>query len=412
MSDISIILKGSHSSKALGLLRWLGIRWELFVLNVLFRKAKVYIEEPQPGVVFFRHRDFLIETSRNYLSELAKACLIGNGDLCFGQGYVNGEWRILKGHLTDVLFIGLQIWEGSRFTPLLQKLQKQTFISKQKNTPANAKNNVAHHYDLGNDLYKSFLDKGMNYSAGIFDSNLFNPKLLGEAQVRKNRLLIDLLEICSDSKVLEIGCGWGELSRLISEKSSKVTGISLSEEQINWCLNKSKKSSKDTPSYYLQDYRIHCRENQGQYDRVVSIEMFDHVGKNQHKEFFDSVYSSLAGDGILVMQVLVRLKPGTTSRWIDKYIFPGAYIAAYTEIKEAFSASGFYEEKIAKFNGMHYATTLLAWEESFKQNWKTIEGHRYDSKFYRMWLYYLSASQMIFEKGGFYTIHLRLKKGK
>ncbi|EGG94708.1 cyclopropane fatty acid synthase [gamma proteobacterium IMCC1989] len=415
MHDISIKSEKAYNNNPLTLLQQLGFRTALLAMRILSGRANVQIESSPQGLVFFRHQNFLIETNSRYLTQFAKACMTGNGDLCFGEGYMNEEWRVLEGSLDNILFAALQVWDESFFTSFLRRLQQKDFLFNQNNSPETSRDNVAHHYDLGNALYKQFLDGELNYSAGIFDSKAFDVKQLNSAQRRKNNLLVELLDLSPKSKVLEIGCGWGALSRVIAEKSSEVTGISLSEEQIDYCLEKSKGLFENTNiNYRLQDYRDYCQKYQKQYDRVVSVEMFDHVGKGHHEDFFNSAYSALTDDGVLVMQVLVRPRPSTTSRWIDKYIFPGAYIAAFSEMEKAYSSVGFYldEEKSVKYSGMHYATTLAAWKETFKDDWEDIQRQGYDARFYRMWFYYLSASQMIFENGGFYTMHLRLKKGK
>ncbi|CAC9596857.1 Cyclopropane-fatty-acyl-phospholipid synthase (EC 2.1.1.79) [uncultured Gammaproteobacteria bacterium] len=384
------------------------------LLSFVFFRKKISIKKElgSSNKVILRHHDFVISTNQKYLINLVNSAFKGNADICLGEGYMYKNWT-LKGDLVCFLYMCFQIMEYSILSPLFKRLQKKIFQKSQNNTPFSSRKNVSHHYDIGNILYKTFLDSEMNYSSGIFRDNVFDVTKNEDAQKYKNNLIVKLLDINSDNNILEIGCGWGSLSRMICKHvPATVTGISLSEEQINWCNDKKDKLSCKNTKYVLEDYRDFCRESANLFDKVVSVEMFDHVGKKHHSDFFKAIYDSLTVNGVLVMQLLIRPKPSQTTQWIDKYIFPGAYISSFKEVEQAFSKAGFIvdNEGYIEYDGHHYATTLQNWKTSFNKNFNEIKDQGYSDAFKNMWNFYLASSEMVFRNAGFKTIHLRLKK--
>ena len=267
-----------------------------------------------------------------------------------------------------------------------------------------SKNNVASHYDLSDKLYDLFLDKTRQYSCAYFESEKDS---LYQAQMNKMDRLADKLHLKKGDNVLDIGCGWGSLSRHFnSEYGCNVKGISLSEEQISYCLKK-QKSSKNSKNleYSLQDYR---NEN-NHYDKIVSVGMFEHVGKPFYNTYFKKVNDLLSDDGIAVIHTIGNVRtPKLTPAFIRKYIFPGGYIPSLSEIMPAVEKSGLIISDIEVLR-LHYADTLRNWYKNFLKSEKQVLD-LYDERFIRMWESYLNLSEISFRKGDNVVYQLVLTK--
>ena len=267
-----------------------------------------------------------------------------------------------------------------------------------------SKSNVASHYDLSDKLYDLFLDKTRQYSCAYFESEKDS---LYQAQMNKMDRLADKLHLKKGDSVLDIGCGWGSLSRHFnSEYGCNVKGISLSEEQISYCLKKQKssKNSKDL-EYSLQDYR---NEN-NHYDKIVSVGMFEHVGKPFYNTYFKKVNDLLSDDGIAVIHTIGNVRtPKLTPAFIRKYIFPGGYIPSLSEIMPAVEKSGLIISDIEVLR-LHYADTLRNWYKNFQKSEKQVLD-LYDERFIRMWESYLNLSEISFRKGDNVVYQLVLTK--
>ena len=294
----------------------------------------------------------------------------------------------------------------------LEKFSK-TFFSRffliinplfQLNFSKSSKNNVASHYDLSDKLYDLFLDKTRQYSCAYFESNKDS---LYQAQLNKMDRLADKLHLKKGDKVLDIGCGWGSLSRHFnSNYGCTVKGISLSEEQISFCLQNQKKAiNHNNLEYCLQDYRS---EN-NRYDKIVSVGMFEHVGKPFYRTYFNKINQLLTEDGIAVIHTIGNVRtPKLTPAFIRKYIFPGGYIPTLSEIMPAIEKSGLFISDIEVLR-IHYANTIKHWFKNFQKTKDQIL-ELYDDKFIRMWEAYLNLSELSFRKGDNVVFQLVLTK--
>ena len=274
----------------------------------------------------------------------------------------------------------------------------------QLNFSKRSKNNVATHYDLSDKLYDLFLDKTRQYSCAYFENK---NNSLHQAQLNKMDRLSDKLSLKKGDRVLDIGCGWGSLSRYMTENfGCSIKGISLSEEQIKFCENKKQNSkSKNNLEYSLQDYR---HEN-STYTKIVSVGMFEHVGKPFFTTYFKKIYEMLENDGIAVVHTIGNVRtPKITAAFIRKYIFPGGYIPSLSEIMPAIEKSGLIISDIEVLR-LHYAKTLSHWHQNFKKAEKKVLKI-YDDRFIRMWEAYLNLSELSFTKGDNVVFQMVLTK--
>jgi len=268
-----------------------------------------------------------------------------------------------------------------------------------------SKKNVAHHYDLSDKLYDLFLDKDRQYSCAYFNSP---NDTLEQAQMNKKELIAKKLLLEDDQNVLDIGSGWGGMASYLSKRSNvNVKGVTLSEEQFSFSKQRKINESLDKVEYALQDYR-NVEES---YDRIVSVGMFEHVGTPHYQEFFNKVYELLNQKGVALIHTIGRIdQPTTNDAWIEKYIFPGGYIPALSEVMQRVEKSGLIttDIQVLKF---HYAETLKRWRYNFYDNLDKVK-ELYDEKFCRMWDFYLSSSQASFEESTLVIYQLQLSKDK
>lgn len=314
-------------------------------------------------------------------------------ELYAGEAFMDGTLTVEDASIYDFLdLIGRNI-EVAPADPLA-RLSRWLDVAfrrlQQYNPTARAHRNVAHHYDLSAALYTLFLDADQQYSCAYF---LDPSDSIDQAQAQKRRHIAAKLLIEPGMSVLDIGSGWGGLGLYLAERTgANVTGITLSREQLVAARARAEAAGLDgSVRFALRDYR----EVDETYDRIVSVGMFEHVGVNHYDAFFALLRDRLADDGVALLHTIGRVEvPGSTNPWLRKYIFPGGYSPALSEVMTAIERAGLWVTDIEILR-LHYAYTLRQWRERFLANRKAA-ADLYDERFCRMWEFYLAASEIAF----------------
>ncbi|WP_415304559.1 class I SAM-dependent methyltransferase [Candidatus Pelagibacter sp. Uisw_090] len=328
-------------------------------------------------------------------------------DLYFGEAYSDGDIIIENGSLTDFLDIALMNLgrgELNFFTKIINKLNGSYRYLTNFNFIKKSKMNVAHHYDLSDNLYSLFLDSKKQYSCGYFERESDN---LETAQNNKIQHIIKKLNIQPNQKVLDIGCGWGSLAIDIAKCANcEVTGITLSENQFNYCTKKAKELNLENQvTFKLIDYR----QLDEKFDRIVSVGMFEHVGRKFYKNFFNQVEKLLNDDGVSLVHTIGSVNPPRDPHpWITKYIFPGGYTPSLSEVISPIEKAGLIVSDIEVLK-LHYSFTLRHWKENCIKNREQIIK-MFDEKFFRMWEFYLTSCESAFKWGDQVVYQFQLTK--
>ena len=333
--------------------------------------------------------------------------LLFRPDLYFGEAYSDGIIKIENGTLTDFLDLALMNIgrnELNFFSQLINKLSGSYRYLTNFNFIKKSKMNVAHHYDLSDDLYDLFLDKKKQYSCAYFKNEKDS---LETAQNNKIDHIIKKLNIKPNQKILDIGSGWGSLAIDIAKSAKcEVTGITLSQNQYNYSIKKAKELNLENQiEFKLIDYR----QLNEKFDRVVSIGMFEHVGRKFYKKFFKQVNKLLKDDGIALIHTIGSVSPPRDPHpWITKYIFPGGYTPSMSEVTAPIERSGLIVSDIEVLR-MHYSHTLRCWKERFLLNKDKVIS-MFDIKFFRMWEFYLTSCEIAFKWGDQVVYQFQLTK--
>ena len=328
--------------------------------------------------------------------------------LKFGEMFMEGRLVVEQGTVYDVLAL-LKRNGGLRAGASHLRLLEGSRIARARTLgtlrPDNAKRNVAHHYDLDAGLFELFLDEDRQYSCAYFESP---DDSIEQAQQNKKRHIAAKLLLQPGAEVLDIGCGWGGLGLYLAETSeARVTGITLSEEQLKIARGRAERRGlTDRVEFRLDDYRSVT----GVFDRIVSVGMFEHVGTRNYATYFRKAAALLEPEtGVMLLHSIGRDKPAHYNQpFIEKYIFPGGYIPALSEVLPAAEQAGLLVTDI-EILPMHYAWTLRAWRERFMSN-RARAVELYDERFCRMWEFYLAASQTGFEYDNLFVFQMQLAR--
>ncbi len=324
--------------------------------------------------------------------------VISGGSLALGESYMDGWWDAERLDQCVARILSARLEKRAKRRDLIGIWVKSRVLNLQRRTRAFEVGE--RHYDLGNELYGATLDKSLTYTCGYWKS----AKTLDEAQEAKLELVCRKLELKKGMRVLDIGSGWGSFAKYAAEKYKvKIVGVTVSKEQVEF----SKRLCKNLPvEIRLQDYR----DIKGEFDRVVSLGMFEHVGYKNYREYMEIVSRCLKEKGLFLLHTIggnVSVK--SCDPWMDKYIFPNAMLPSVRQIAAA--AEGLFVMEDWHSFGADYDKTLMAWWRNFERNWEFLKK-KYDERFYRMWRYYLltcAASfrvrknqlwQIVFSKGG------------
>ncbi len=343
-----------------------------------------------------------------FSSRSAQRAVLFDPELKLGEAYMAGSLVIEHGSIADVLALLLRQepiatprWASPPHSArrLLRRLQ-------QFNPRPRARRNAAHHYDLDGRLYRLFLDGDQQYSCAYFESPQVS---LDDAQLAKKRHLAAKLLIGAGATVLDIGCGWGGLALYLAEIcGAQVTGITLSNEQYARAQARAaERGRSQDATFKLTDYR----DVDGHFDRIVSVGMFEHVGVGFYGAFFAKCASLLAENGVMLLHFIGRkTSPGVTNPWIAKYIFPGGYIPALSEVLPPIERAELIVTDIEVLQ-LHYAETLKAWRERLLAHRDEV-ARLYDQRFVRMWEFYLASSEMAFRSGDMVVFQIQMTKRK
>ena len=332
--------------------------------------------------------------------------------LALGECYMDGKLEIVEGALYDFLDL---IGRNFDHDPVRHKPQSMVRRNwfwllrhlRQINNRIKSRRNVAHHYDISNALYRRFLDPDMQYSCGYFagpDTGL------DEAQIAKKTHIAAKLLLEPAHRVLDIGCGWGGLGLTLADHvpDGEVLGVTLSREQLALATERAAAKASSglaAPRFELCDYR----DVEGPFDRIVSVGMFEHVGQPHYQEYFEHIARLMTDDGVAVIHSIGRRdEPGVTNPFIAKYIFPGGYIPALSEVIPHIERAGHWVTDVEILR-LHYAETLKAWRARFVADRDAILAE-YDERFFRMFDFYLAVSEIAFRYGGHMVFQLQLSK--
>ena len=376
-------------------------------LNNLFKKGGFILIDANSQKYIIGRPDKDKPLTLKLLDKNLSYKLLINPDLYFGEAYTDGSLVIENGSLTDFLELAFENIGRNEINLsgyLLKKIKGTIRYLTNFNFAKNSKKNVAHHYDISDDLYELFLDPKRQYSCAYFKND---NDTLETAQQNKINHIIKKLNLKPNQKVLDIGSGWGHLAIEIAKQSKcEVTGITLSENQYKYATEKAKEYNLENQvKFELCDYRNLKKK----FDRVVSVGMFEHVGRKFYKTFFKRVNELLNDNGLALIHTIGSInQPRDPQPWITKYIFPGGYTPSLSEVSSPIERSGLILSDLEVLR-MHYAHTLKNWNDRFKKNKEKVL-RMFDERFFRMFEFYLSSCEMAFRHGDQVVYQIQLTK--
>ena len=337
--------------------------------------------------------------------------LFFNPELAAGEAYMDGTLSFPDSSLRD--FLNLISINRNRpggrpglFHRVVGSVARKLKRFQQSNPIGKAQKNIAHHYDIGNDLYRLFLDDELFYSCAYFEND---NDTLEAAQRAKCRLIAAKLGLKPGHKILDIGSGWGGLALYLAQMEEvEVVGVTLAKEQHALAQERVEAANLGSRvRFELRDYR----ELTEQFDRIVSVGMFEHVGVQRYDEFFDKINQLMPDDGVMLLHSMGHMSPpSTASPWLRKYIFPGAYSPSLSEVFPAVERNRLWVTD-CEFLRLHYAMTLRHWHARFEANRETI-AEMYDERFCRMWEFFLISAEMMFRTGAQEVFQMQLSRNR
>ncbi len=373
---------------------------------------------------FIRHGSFTVTTASGrrftfgdgsgppvavrFTDAKAQRSVLLDPELRLGEAYMDGTFVVEQGSIADALAILLrQEHIAAPKWALPTRVARYLFRRVQQfNLRSRSRSNVAHHYDLDGRLYSLFLDADQQYSCAYFESD---DQSLDDAQLAKKRHLAAKLLVDTGANVLDIGCGWGGLALYLAEVAgAHATGNTLSKEQFARAQQRASERGRSQDAIFrLIDYR----DVTGSFDRIVSVGMFEHVGVGFYDRYFRKCAQLLDDDGVFLLHTIGRSSPpSVTNPWIAKYIFPGGYIPALSEVLPAVQRAKLIVTDVEILQ-LHYAETLKAWRERFLAHRDDVE-RLYDPRFVRMWEFYLASSEMAFRESDMVVFQIQMAKRK
>ena len=338
------------------------------------------------------------------------ARLIREGDLGFCDAYLDEWWTTpdLQSFMDWVHADNDDIYDGFPGMGLVRKFEKFRFWL-QRNHPAQARKNISHHYDLGNDFYGLWLDDTMTYSSALFKTGQESHEA---AQIAKYASMVDQMGVQPGDHILEIGCGWGGFAEYAAkQRGLKVTGLTISKEQIRYARERIEDAGlSDMVEFRLQDYR----DERGVYDGIASIEMFEAVGQKYWPAYFETVRERLKPGRNATLQIITV----ADSRWdvyqrgvdfIQKYIFPGGMLPSPSALRAQVDKAGLAVERSIEF-GQSYNISLRRWHETFNGKWDQIAEMGFDDRFRRMWNFYLTSCAATFQSANCDVTQITIKR--
>ena len=325
--------------------------------------------------------------------------LATGGDVAFAEAYMDGGWsspditRLMRVAMLNEAIVQARLAGG-----FLSRTIARIGHLRNSNTLEGSKRNISYHYDLGNRFYEAWLDPGMTYSSGYYTKS---DMTLEASQDAKYERICDLARLQPGETVLEVGCGWGGFAELAAAKyRCNLTGLTLSNEQHSYARRRLlMQGLNDRTNIVLRDYR----EQDGKFDKIVSIEMFEAVGEEHWPNYFDMIRKRLRPGGKAVLQIITidddrfeTYRKGAD--FIQRYIFPGGMLPSPTALVKAVNDAGLYLQH-SEFFGQSYARTLAEWQRRFQHAWQDISKQGFDERFKRMWEYYLAYCETGFEQG-------------
>ena len=376
------------------LLRRLIVRGTFRVID---HRGRLHVFDGEPGPTV---------TIRLHDAGVARALFL-NPRLKLGETFMDGRVTVEEGTIYDLLDLcglNMMVAPPNLLSPLYNGFGRAFRAMQQYNPLGRAQANVAHHYDLSKTLYDLFLDSDRQYSCAYFTAP---DQSIDAAQAQKKRHIAAKLLLKPGQRVLDIGCGWGGLALYLAKECEvEVTGLTLSTEQLQVARHRAAAAGlAERVRFELLDYR----QAEGRYDRIVSVGMFEHVGVVHYPTFFRKLSALLAADGVALLHAIGRADgPGVTNPWIRRYIFPGGYSPALSEVVPVVERTGLFITDVEVLR-LHYAETLKAWRARFNANRERVRA-LYDERFCRMWEFYLAGSEVAFRRQGHIVFQMQMAR--